>query len=116
MSLIRDRSPRILGYLLVALSFAANIAGAADLKHPLISPIYGDLSGLAPMLIQVGTEEALLTDSLRLAERAALAGVDVRLHALPHLVHSFMQHFAIMAGVRGALAEAGAWIRERHGA
>jgi len=68
------------------------------------------------MLIQVGSNEALLSDSTRLAERAAGAGVEVTLHAIPHLVHGFPVHFPRLASVRRALAEAGAWIGERLGA
>jgi monoterpene epsilon-lactone hydrolase len=96
--------------------YAADYAGGADLRDPMISPVHADLTGLAPMLIQVGTEETLLSDSTRLAERAAGAGVEVTLHVIPHLVHGFPIHFPRLASVRRALAEAGAWIGERFGA
>jgi epsilon-lactone hydrolase len=73
-------------------------AGAAD---PLISPIFGDLNGLPPLLIQVGTHEVLLSDALRLAERAALADVAVTLDVTPGGPHVFQ-------GFSGLLDEAGA--------
>lgn len=59
-------------------------------EHPLVSPIYGDFSGLPPILIQVGSTEMLLDDSLRLAERARAQGVSVEVemwHKMPHVWH-----------------------------
>jgi monoterpene epsilon-lactone hydrolase len=75
--------------------------GRADAADPLISPIFGDLSGLPPLLIQVGTHEVLLSDALRLAERAALADVAVTLDVTPGAPHVFQ-------GFAGLLDEAGA--------
>lgn len=74
--------------------------GPADAADPLISPIFGDLSGLPPLLIQVGTHEVLLSDALRLAERAALADVAVTLDVTPGVPHVFQ-------GFAGLLEEAG---------
>lgn len=51
--------------------------GNADARTPLAAPLYADLTGLPPMLIQVGTSETLLDDATRLAERAEEAGVNV---------------------------------------
>jgi len=85
-------------------------AAGADLKTPLISPLYGDLAGLAPMRIEVGSAEALLTDSLRLAERAGAAHVDVTLRVLAHLVHNYAAHVQLLATVREALDDTGAWV------
>src|SRR5690606_26017237 len=51
-------------------SLADSYAGGQDPRNPLLSPVFGDLRGLPPMLIHVGSEEILLGDSLRLAERA----------------------------------------------
>jgi acetyl esterase/lipase len=61
---------------------------------PKLSPIYGDLSGLAPMMIHVGTEEVLLDDSKRLAEMVLAAGGDARLtiwEGMPHVFPLFNQ-------------------------
>lgn len=66
--------------------------GEADAADPLISPIFGDLSGLPPLLIQVGSHEVLLSDAVRLASRAAMADTDVRLEVtsgVPHVFQSF---------------------------
>ncbi|NPD66859.1 alpha/beta hydrolase [Lichenicola cladoniae] len=58
-----------------------------DPRNPLASPLYGDLHGLPPLLIHVGTYEVLLDDSLRLAARARAAGVSVTLRSWPVVPH-----------------------------
>jgi epsilon-lactone hydrolase len=61
-----------------------------DPTNPLASPLYGDFSGLPPLLIQVGAAEILLDDSTRVAARAEAAGVPVQLTVwdnLPHVWH-----------------------------
>jgi acetyl esterase/lipase len=63
--------------------------GEADPRHPLASPIYADLHGLPPLLIEVGDDEILLDDSRRLAARARADGVDVTLREWPKLFHVF---------------------------
>ena len=67
---------------------AADYLAGADPTTPLASPLFASLSGLPPLLVQVGTADLLLSDSERLAERAAEAGVDVHLEVgegLPHV-------------------------------
>ncbi len=63
--------------------------GSNDPRHPWISPLYGDLRGLPAIMIQVGDHEILLDDSLRFAEKARAAGVDVTLHVWEGMVHCF---------------------------
>lgn len=63
--------------------------GDTDPKNYLASPLYADLQGLPPLFIQVGTSEILLDDSVRLAERAKDAGVDVELDVWEDMVHVF---------------------------
>lgn len=68
--------------------------GDGDPKAPLASPLFGDLAGLPPLLLQVGSAEVLLDDSTRLAERAAAAGVDVTLDVwedMFHVWHAFAE-------------------------
>jgi monoterpene epsilon-lactone hydrolase len=68
--------------------FAADYLAGADPTTPLASPLFAALSGLPPLLIQVGTADLLLSDSERLAAAAAEAGVDVTLQigqGLPHV-------------------------------
>ena len=60
-----------------------------NLRHPLASPLYADLSGLPPMLIQVGDRETLLDDSRRIAARAKEAGVDVQLEIAEGQIHVY---------------------------
>jgi acetyl esterase/lipase len=74
---------------------ARRYAGGADLREPLISPLYADLQGLPQMLIQVGTREVLLDDSTRFADRAREAGVDVTLEPWEEMIHVW-QFFAFM--------------------
>jgi len=67
---------------------ASDYLAGADPKTPLASPLFASLSGLPPLLIQVGTADLLLSDSERLAAKATQAGVDVTLQvgeALPHV-------------------------------
>jgi epsilon-lactone hydrolase len=63
--------------------------GAGDPRDPLISPVYADLRGLPPILIQVGTREIMLDDAVRFAERAREAGVEVTLRVWDGMVHCF---------------------------
>jgi acetyl esterase/lipase len=74
---------------------AVAYAGDTPLTDPLVSPLFGDLSGLPPMLIHVGDYEVLLDDSTRLAEKAKAAGVDVTLEVWPEMIHVW-QFFAPM--------------------
>jgi len=73
--------------------------------HPLASPIYGDLSGLPPMLIQVGSGESLLDDARRLAGRARQCGVKAELKEWPGMVHGWHQFADFLPQAREALSE-----------
>lgn len=64
-------------------------SGINDSGHPYISPLYGDLQGLPPIILTVGTDEGLLDDSLRFADKAKAAGVDVRLIIGEGQVHCY---------------------------
>jgi acetyl esterase/lipase len=73
--------------MIFALTMARHYAGTADLCSPLLSPHYGDLHGLPPLLIQVGEDEILLSDARQLAENALRSGVDVSLVVWPEMWH-----------------------------
>jgi len=90
--------------------------GASDPRSPLASPIYADLSGLPPLLIQVGENEVLLDDSTRLAERAEAAGVDVTLEVWPDMIHVWHFFAAMLPEGQQAIERIGAWVKERLGA
>ncbi len=63
--------------------------GTTDPCTPLASPLYADLHGLPPLLLQVGTEDILLDDARRLALRACEAGVSVELEVWPNMIHGW---------------------------
>ncbi|WP_369818586.1 alpha/beta hydrolase fold domain-containing protein, partial [Phenylobacterium sp. Root700] len=89
---------------------AAYRAGASA-EDPLISPAMADLAGLPPLFIQVGADEVLLSDSVEFTRRAALAGIDVRLHVWAEMVHAWpLFHFALPVSGLAAIHEAGAWM------
>jgi acetyl esterase/lipase len=75
--------------------------GEADASDPYISPIFGDLRELPPLLIQVGSHEVLLSDALRLAGRAAISDVAITLDVTPGVPHVFQAYAALLdeAGV-----------------
>jgi monoterpene epsilon-lactone hydrolase len=79
-----------------------------DRAHPMISPLYADLGGLPPLLIQCGTDDLLAPDSERLAARAEAAGVDVTYSRWPGMWHDFTLQPDIIAAGDSALAQA-AW-------
>ncbi len=70
-------------------AFARHYGGKNDLRLPYISPLYGELQGLPPILIYVGGDETLLDDSVRFAEKAEQAGVDVTLRIGEGLFHCY---------------------------
>ena len=92
---------------------AQSFAGGRDLSDPLISPQLADLTGLPPLLIQVGSEETLLDDSVMLAGRAGAAGVATTLEIWPDMIHAWHLWNAHLEPGRKALLSAGAFIR-RH--
>ncbi len=84
-----------------------------DPKNPLASPLYGDLAGLPPLLIQVGEPEILRDDSTRLAERARAAGVQVDLSVWENLPHVWQLNQVFLPEARQALDKAAAFAK-RH--
>jgi acetyl esterase/lipase len=67
--------------------FASYYLAGADPCHPYVSPLYGNLAGLPPTLIQVGSDEILLDDSVRMAARLREAGVAAQLEIWPRMPH-----------------------------
>jgi acetyl esterase/lipase len=90
--------------------------GETDPRTPLASPLYADFTGLPPLLIQVGTEEIILDDSTRLAERARSAGVDVTLEVWDDMFHDFQLFAGMLPEGQQAIDRIGDFIRERTGA
>lgn len=81
-----------------------------DPTNPLASPLYGELSGLPPLLLQVGSEEVLLDDSTRLADAARAAGVDVTLEVADGLPHVFQYFASFLPQAQDAIDRAGEFI------
>jgi monoterpene epsilon-lactone hydrolase len=85
--------------------------GGADAADPLISPIFGDLRGLPPLLIQVGSHEVLLSDALRLAGRAAIFDVPVTLEVTPGVPHVFQAYAGLLDEAGAALDRASDFLK-----
>ena len=78
-------------------------------QHPWVSPLYADLSGLPPLLLQVGGEEILLDDSTRFAASAEAAGVDVSVRVWPGMFHVWHMVAPVMPESRRAINEFARW-------
>jgi len=89
---------------------AAHYLGDEDRSHPLASPAKSDLSGLPPLLVQVGSIEILLDDSLIIAANAGASGTMVRLEVHPGLPHVFHAFNFMLPQAKTALDEAGAFL------
>lgn len=84
--------------------------GEADPKTPYASPLYGDPRGLPSTLIQVGGDEILLDDSVRMAQRMQAAGCKVELEIWPRMPHVWHAFAPIMPEARRAIARIGAFV------
>ena len=92
---------------------AACVPAGMDRKDPRLSPLYARLSGLPPILIQIGSAETLLDDAVRLAAKAGAAAVPVTLEIWPHMIHAWPLWNAALDAGRRALRSAGAFMRAR---
>ncbi len=93
--------------------FAGLYLAGADPTLPLATPLHAELTGLPPLLIQVGTAECLLDDAVRLAERARRHGVEVELETVENMVHVWHMFAPILSEGREAIDRAGAFIAAR---
>ncbi|MHB8381699.1 MAG: alpha/beta hydrolase [Candidatus Binataceae bacterium] len=92
------------------LKMAAAYLGGKDPRTPLAAPLYADLSGLPPLLIQVGTAETLLDDSTRLAERARKSGVTVTLEPWENMIHVWQMFAPMLDEGQQAIDKIGAFV------
>jgi acetyl esterase/lipase len=93
------------------LEMAGLYLNGADPRSRSAAPIYADLAGLAPLLIQVGASETLLDDAIRLAKAAGAADVRVDLQIWPEMVHVWhLFHPELKAGLR-AIEVGGTYVR-----
>jgi epsilon-lactone hydrolase len=92
------------------LDMARLYLGGADPRSPLAAPIYADLSGLAPLMIQVGATETLLDDALRLAGTAGAADVRIDLEIWPEMIHVWHLYHPELDAGRRAIERGGAFV------
>jgi epsilon-lactone hydrolase len=85
--------------------------GDHDPRTPLASPLYADLRGLPPILIQAGSAEVLLDDARRLADRASSAGVATTLEVWPEMIHVWHLFAAVLPEAREAIATIARFLR-----
>ena len=90
---------------------AQHYLGDTPATDPLASPVYADLTGLPPLLIQVSGSEVLLDDSRRVFETARQSGVEAKLQIWPGLPHDWQVFAPILPEGRAALRDASAFIR-----
>lgn len=105
--------PVISGEALAAMG--GQYAAESDLRSPLASPLHGEYKGLPPLLIQVGTREVLLDDSVRVAERARAAGVEVSLETWDGLVHVWHMLAAAAPEAEQAVTRIGEFVAKHTG-
>lgn len=108
----RDEADPIFSGSLI--NFLANFyAGTEEKQNPLLSPIYADLHGFPPLLIEVGDDEVLLDDALHLAEHARAAQVPVELTVWEGLWHVFQQYASVLPEGQQSLENIGRFIRSQ---
>jgi acetyl esterase/lipase len=86
-------------------------SGGNSRKNPLISPLYADLTGLPSLLIHAGSIETIRDDSVRLAERAKEAGVDVTLEVWAEMPHVFQNYYNEIPESKEAIEKIGQYIQ-----
>src|SRR5262245_2939332 len=91
---------------------SAYLAGA-DPRTPYASPLYADPTGLPPTLIQVGSDEILLDDSVRMAERMRAAGCQVELEIWPRMPHTWQVWARVLPEARAAIERIGAFVQSK---
>jgi monoterpene epsilon-lactone hydrolase len=91
-------------------SRVSDYTSGQDAALGLISPIFADLSGLPPLIIQAGSHEVLLDDAVRLARQAAIADVEVTLDITPQVPHVFQTFYPILDEGAAALDRAGQFL------
>lgn len=92
-------------------SIADAYLNGKDPRTPLASPLYADLEGLPPLLIQVGTAEVLLDDSTRLAERAKASGVETELEIWEDMFHVFQSFADVLPEAQQAIDKIGSFLK-----
>jgi acetyl esterase/lipase len=96
----------------LVLGIAGMYLGGKDPRAPLASPIHADLTGLPPLLLQVGSIETLLDDSNEMARRARAAGVEVEVEVWDDMPHVFQGFTPILPEAQQAIAKIGEFVQQ----
>jgi acetyl esterase/lipase len=91
-------------------NFVMHYLAGADPMHPYASPLYGDMSGLPPALIQVGSEEILRDDGVRMAEKLRSAGCQSEIEIWPRMPHCWQLYARILPEGRVAIERLGMFL------
>jgi acetyl esterase/lipase len=105
----KDIDPMIAPHLLEI--FSKRYYGETDPAHPLISPLFADVKGFPPTLIQVGSNETLLDDATRLAKKLHKAGIPVKFDMFDNMMHVWHFFGGIMPEANKAIDEIGDFVR-----
>jgi epsilon-lactone hydrolase len=109
----REQDPMVSAATLTLMADA--YLGDVDRRSPTASPLFADLAGLPPLLLQVGSTELLLDDATRFAERAEEAGVDVTLEIWDDVFHVWHAFADLLPEARDAIARIGIYVDQRLG-
>ncbi len=93
--------------------FARLYLAGAEAKNPYASPLYGDVAGLPPALIQVGGDEILRDDAVRMADKLRAAGCSVELEIWPRMPHVWQLFARLVPEARRAVERAGAFVQRQ---
>ncbi|MSR15548.1 MAG: alpha/beta hydrolase [Gammaproteobacteria bacterium] len=99
----------------MSLNMSQLFLGAASPRDPLANPLFADFTGFPPTYIQVGGFEAILDDSLRVAERAKAAGVECQCEVFPEMQHVFQFMAGRAPEADGAIQKLAAWVKPKLG-
>ncbi len=105
----KDKDPLITKHLLEI--FSKRYYADADPKDPLISPLFADVKGFPPTLIQVGGHEVLFDDSIRMAQKMNKSGVQVRLEIYENMMHVWQFFGGIVPEANKAIDEIGEFVK-----
>jgi len=109
----RDADPMVSASTLGLMADA--YLGDVDRRSPTASPLFADLAGLPPLLLQVGSSELLLDDTTRFAERAEAAGVDVTIEIWDDVFHVWHSFADLLPEARDAIARIGTYVEQQLG-
>lgn len=99
----------------LSLNMSQMFLGAASPRDPLANPLHADYKGFPPTYIQVGGFEAIVDDSLRVAERLKAAGVEYRCDVYPEMQHVFQFMAGKAPEADDAIQKLAAWVKPKLG-